>query len=146
MRGISLRAEELSASQDCSVQLASPHQSVPPSALDVTVLIWSCHCAALIHGMKANGGRGGRTPRVFDYSTKSERLFSFAPKPLYPVGRGSPVPIRDKTGWVPGSIWTQQRRGKYLSPLGVKLRQPIAFCELVNETLSDRRRVPSIAG
>jgi hypothetical protein len=42
-----------------------------------------------------------------------------------PPGKGPPVPIVQEAGWAPEPVWTQEARGKILSPLpGIEPRSP----------------------
>jgi hypothetical protein len=59
-------------------------------------------------------------------TTKSLRLSSqrHAQAALTP-GKGPSVPIVQKAGWTPEPVWTQEARGKILSPLpGIEPRSP----------------------
>jgi hypothetical protein len=73
--------------------------------------------------MKAYGS-GCIDPHFLDLDTNWKLVVNFTPRPLYPRGKSSPVPIGYVVGWTSEPIWTILEKRKFLTLPGLELRSP----------------------
>jgi hypothetical protein len=67
--------------------------------------------------MKALGWRGSIAPTHSRPQALDGEWSASRPGRALPPGKGPPVHIVQEVGWAPELVWTQEARGKVLSPL-----------------------------
>lgn len=68
---------------------------------------------------KMGGGGRGIGPLFLNVGTRWRERSNSLPSPLYPAKR-STVPITEKAGWIPGSVWSVLEKWKSLASVGIR--------------------------
>jgi len=68
--------------------------------------------------MKAYGGNGGITPRIFIFCTRWRGVVNLTSLPLYHLGKRPRYPLISMVSGPHKPVWTFRRREKYLAFAG----------------------------